>query len=178
MRARRADEVTVGSLNLHRLSSSAEDYVTRLSKLSLYIREVLLSPDILGVQEVRSIAELSDLADVIRTDTPSVDYRAHLASSSSDIEVGFLVRSRVQVVELKQYGTDEAFVDPTDLSIDRLHDRPPFLLHAVIEKLRFRYWCFTTDRSWRRTRPRASVANGSNRRSPWRVWCSRCRARS
>ena len=178
VRARRADEVTVGSLNLHRLSSSAEDYVTRLSKLSLYIREVLLSPDILGVQEVRSIAELSDLADVIRTDTPSVDYRAHLASSSSDIEVGFLVRSRVQVVELKQYGTDEAFVDPTDLSIDRLHDRPPFLLHAVIEKLRFRYWCFTTDRSWRRTRPRASVANGSNRRSPWRVWCSRCRARS
>ena len=135
VRARTADEVTIGSLNLHRLSSSAEDYATRLNKLSLYIREVLLSPDILGVQEVRSIAELSALADLIRTDDPRVDYRAHIETSSGDIEVGFLVRSRVQVVEMKQYGADEMFVDPTDLSVDRLHDRPPLLLQALIEKL-------------------------------------------
>ena len=135
VRARTADEVTIGSLNLHRLSSSAEDYAIRLNKLSLYIREVLLSPDILGVQEVQGIAELSALADLIRTDDPRVDYRAHIETSSGDIEVGFLVRSRVQVVEMKQYGADEMFVDPTDLSVDRLHDRPPLLLQALIEKL-------------------------------------------
>ena len=64
VRARRVDEVTIGSLNLQRLSSSAEDYATRLDKLSRYIREVLLSPDILGVQEARSIAELNELADL------------------------------------------------------------------------------------------------------------------
>ena len=134
VRARRADEVTIGSLNLHRLSSSAEDYATRLNKLSLYIREVLLSPDILAVQEVRSIAELGELANLIQTDAAGVDYRAYLETSSSDIEVGFLVRSRVQVADMKQHGADETFVDPTDLSVDRLHDRPPLLLQAVVEK--------------------------------------------
>ena len=135
VRARRVDEVTIGSLNLQRLSSSAENYATRLDKLSRYIREVLLSPDILGVQEARSIAELNELADLIRTADRSVDYRAYLETSGGDIEVGFLVRSRVQVADLKQIRHDEAFVDPTDLSIDPLHDRPPLLLQVVIEKL-------------------------------------------
>ena len=134
VRARRVDEVTIGSLNLQRLSSSAENYATRLDKLSRYIREVLLSPDILGVQEARSSAELNELADLIRTADRSVDYRAYLETSGDDIDVGFLVRSRVQVADLKQYGADETFVDPTDLSIDPLHDRPPLLLQAVIEK--------------------------------------------
>ncbi len=52
VRQRRAGEVSVASLNLLNLNASADDYSTKLAKLSRYIREALRLPDVVAVQEV------------------------------------------------------------------------------------------------------------------------------
>ena len=76
VRARAAGEMTVGSLNMLRLYDDVNDpgtaddsstpsaavYALRLRKLSLYVRTVLGSPDVLGAQEVENLNALQDLA--------------------------------------------------------------------------------------------------------------------
>ncbi len=132
VRAKRSGEVTVGSLNaLNLLSPSA---TTKLTKLSLYIREVLGSPDILGMQEVGTIADLTALADRIKADDPSVVYTPYLEEGPipDRIDVGFLVGSRVEVGSVIQYGKNEP--NPDDLTGDAiLNDRPPLLLRATVD---------------------------------------------
>ncbi|MFC1566139.1 T9SS type A sorting domain-containing protein, partial [Candidatus Neomarinimicrobiota bacterium] len=126
-------EYTVGSLNLYRLFQSESDYATRLSKFSMYIRNILNAPDILAVQEVENLGALEDLAAKILLDDGSVMYNAFLEEGNDigGIDVGFLVRSdRVQVDAVTQLGATETYVDPSDSSVDILHDRPPLLLEG------------------------------------------------
>lgn len=131
VRSRDNGEVTVGTLNMLRLfhnEPSSGEYQDRLNKFSLYIRNQMRSPEILAVQEVGSIDALQDLADKIRNDDASVDYTAYLieGNDGSGIDVGFLVRSGVQVNGVTQLGADEVFAYDGSL----LHDRPPLLLDA------------------------------------------------
>ena len=134
VRQKKPGEITVGSLNvLNLLSPSA---TTKLTKLSLYIREVLGSPDILGVQEVGSITDLTALADKIKADDPNVVYTPYLEEGPvpDRIDVGFLVGSRVEVGSVIQYGKNEPFENPDDLTADDiLNDRPPLLLRATVD---------------------------------------------
>ncbi|MFC1550851.1 lamin tail domain-containing protein, partial [Candidatus Neomarinimicrobiota bacterium] len=138
-----AGERTIGSLNLYRLFDDADDggeyvastaeYDRRLSKFSMYIRNVLKSPDILAVQEVEKLGVLEDLATKILADDASIDYTAYLEEGNDigGIDVGFLVREdRVQVDGITQLGKAETFIDPGDQSVDILHDRPPLLLEG------------------------------------------------
>ncbi|MFC2134966.1 T9SS type A sorting domain-containing protein, partial [Bacteroidota bacterium] len=126
-------EATVGSLNFLRLFDTSSNYTDRLNKFSLYIRNVMNSPDILAVQEVGDINVLQDLADKINADDSSILYSAFLEEGNDigGIDVGFLVQeNKVQLDAVTQLGKDETFVDPRAGSVDILHDRPPLLLEG------------------------------------------------
>ena len=141
-RPKQADEGTVGSFNLFRLFDSVadgtgdavlspEEYALRTAKIAAYIVDLMRSPDILAVQEVEKLGVLQDLAAAINTLDSSVNYSAYLVEGNDvgSIDVGFLVRSNVQVDAVTQLGADEV------LSVDGslLHDRPPLLLEGAID---------------------------------------------
>jgi len=142
VRSRAAGELTVGSFNtLHLYDDvddpesadnddveSTPDYTRHLQKLSLYVRDVLGAPDILGVQEVEHLGALQALAARILADDPSVVYTAYLVEGNDvgGIDVGILVRDTVDVDAVTQLGAGQT------LSVDGslLHDRPPLLLEG------------------------------------------------
>ncbi|MCB1560855.1 MAG: cadherin-like domain-containing protein [Xanthomonadales bacterium] len=108
----------------------------KLVKLSAYVREVLLSPDVVGVQEVETQAVLADLATQISADGGPT-YTAYLVEGNDGggIDVGYLVKdSRIRNASVTQYLKGETWDDP-DCSpcADPLHDRPPLLLEADFE---------------------------------------------
>lgn len=143
VRSREPGEATVASLNLYRLFDAVADggetvvtqteYERRLTKFSMYIRNVLNSPDILAVEEVEKLGVLQDLADKIQSDDALISYSAFLEEGNDigGIDVGFLVRNdKAQVDSVIQFAKDDTFIDPTDGSVDILHDRPPLLLYG------------------------------------------------
>ena len=137
-RARKAGEVTVASLNMLNLGRTAGDTETKLKKLSRYIREVLNSPDIIGVQEVYTKALLTQLADEIRSADSSVSYTAHLETGPIDINVGFLVRSGVTVrSDVEQHDTTTTFTNPLTNMNEILFTRPPLQLDAAVQGIEF-----------------------------------------
>ena len=146
-------ETTVGSLNLFRLFDDIDDapltnalgetindqvvpteeYQRRLGKLARYVVEGMRSPDVIGVQEVESAKVLEDLAAAIQGINPYVQYDVHLVEGNDigSIDVGFLVRRwRFFVTGVEQLGADETFIDPSDGSVDLVHDRPPLVLNG------------------------------------------------
>ncbi|NOY24225.1 MAG: hypothetical protein GXO70_12055 [Acidobacteria bacterium] len=145
VRDRQIGEFTVATQNMYRLFNdqddghtaygepilTAQEYADRLAKASLLIREVLKSPDILGVQEVETIGVLQDLADQIHTDDPSVHYTAYLTEGNDigGIDIGILVRDDIQVNSVIQVEPATTFVYNTVTYT--LHDRPPLLLDGV-----------------------------------------------
>jgi predicted extracellular nuclease len=155
VRTREVAEMTVGALNLFRLYDDIDDpdvevidpvnpevvirttnetildsdeYARRLTKFSSYIREVLMSPDILAVSEVESQVVLQDLADLIQVDDPAISYTAYLEEGNDigGIDVGFLVLDTVEVDGVTQLGRFEIL----DFDDSLLNDRPPLLLEA------------------------------------------------
>ena len=144
VRDRTSLEETIGTQNLLRLFDDVADpnnqpptdpteYADRLNKFSLQIRQVLKAPDILAVQEVENLNTLQDLADKIQTDDPAIVYTPFLeqGNDGSGINVGFLVRSSVQVDSITQIGKDATY--EFQGQILTLHDRPPLILDAVID---------------------------------------------
>ncbi|WP_170113308.1 Calx-beta domain-containing protein [Ahniella affigens] len=152
-------QLTVGSLNVLRLydycddpgSSSGNEPVNvaetdrKLLKLSAYIRNVLKSPDVIGIQEVElpsvtcttgdPTSALQLLANKIAADGgPS--YAAINSPSTNDIgriSVAFLVNTaRVSVTTTTQLRATEqwTFTANGTPTTALLHDRPPFLLRA------------------------------------------------
>lgn len=147
-----ASELTVGSFNLERFFDTTNDPATsdavltvtafnnRLNKASLAIRNVMQTPDILGVQEVENLATLQALAGKINADAvaagrPSPNYQSYLVEGNDPggIDSGFLVKAgRVSVVAVTQEGKTATFIDPIDSSVDLLNDRPPLVLTATV----------------------------------------------
>jgi predicted extracellular nuclease len=134
-----ADEFTVGSFNLENFFLTNSNFATRLTKASLAIRNVMRSPDIIGVEEVGDIATLTALADRLNADSgaPSPAYQAFLIESDDDteqdIDVGFLVKtSRVTVVSVTQEGRDATYINPLNNQPEILNDRAPLVLRATI----------------------------------------------
>ncbi|MGH9805995.1 MAG: hypothetical protein ACRD9W_01815 [Terriglobia bacterium] len=144
-------EITVASTNLERFYNTAQDpngsgtvvvltpaaFANRLNKASLGIRNVLKLPDIVAVDELQDLPTLQTLADKINTDVASSGgtnpgYQAFLAEGNdiSNINVGFLVKSTITVVDVTQYGKNTTFVSPTSGSTLLLNDRPPLILRA------------------------------------------------
>ena len=137
VRSKARGEVSVASLNLLNLRES--DAALKYQKLSLYIRQVLGSPDVIGVQEVYLQAALAKLATQISTDDSSVVYTAHVVQTANRQALGFLVRSGVTVAmgSPTEHGAGETFVDPRDNSNDPVHDRLPLMLDASVGDFEF-----------------------------------------
>ncbi len=150
----RYEDVTIGGFNLLRffdevnnsngaptLQAAALD--KRLTKTSLAICDYMKAPDILGVVEVENLRVLGLLADRINsTCARAPQYVPYLVQGNDQggINVGFLVstrslgaNSRVEVLEVTQFGKDTLFTNP-DSSTSLLNDRPPLMLRARVHQ--------------------------------------------
>jgi predicted extracellular nuclease len=144
-------EFTVASFNMERFydifNDPGSDVVlslaalgTRLSKVSLTIRNVLHYPDILGVEEAENLLMLQLIAarvnhDAVANGEPNPNYQPYLQEGNDPggIDVGFLVKaSRVNVIDVTQFGKATTFINPADNQPDLLNDRPPLFLRATI----------------------------------------------
>jgi len=143
-------QFTVASANLERFFDTTNDpgisdvaltpaaFDNRLNKASLMIRNVLRSPDIVGVEEMENQTTLKALAKKINTDAvaagaPDPKYVASLLEGNDigGIDVGFLVKSaRVAVIDVAQEGKDTTYTEP-DGSTAILNDRPSLVLRAA-----------------------------------------------
>lgn len=139
--ARTSDEFTVGSFNIENFYPGST-FNTQRDKASLAIRNVLRTPDIIGLAEIGDINVLTQLANKINADevaagNPDPQYQAYLIESDNDSEndqdVGFLVRStRVSVTSVLQAGTSETYTNPNTGQQDITFDRPPLVLRGSI----------------------------------------------
>ncbi len=122
-------QATIGCANFYVLSNLENEYLTRRQKVASYIVDLMQAPDILAVQEVRSLAVLQDLSNLIKENHPEIIYTPHLISNGTSggfvINVGYLVKNTVSDVQITQLGADEPFSQGGDL-----HYRPPLLLEG------------------------------------------------
>ncbi len=115
-------------------------YARRLQKLSLAIRNVLNSPDIVTLEEVENQTVANDIAAQINTDagianlyTPySTDNSTYFTQDGTGISVGFLVKNTVNKLGMTQFGALQTFT-PTS-SLLTLNDRPWLVLTAGIKR--------------------------------------------
>lgn len=151
-----AAEYTVATFNMERFYNDVADqdnpgssvvvvtteaYQRRLAKVSLAIRTVLNSPDIIGAQEIENINVLTDLANKVNSDTVSAggvnpQYKAYLflANDVSGINTGFLVKSTtVDTLNVTQAGLNTTFTNASGQQAI-LNDRTPLVLHAGIKR--------------------------------------------
>lgn len=147
------NQFAIASFNMERFYDATDDpgsdvvltpaaFQTRLAKASLTIRNVLNTPDIVGLQEVENLSALFALANRIDIDAaaagePVPQYAPFLFEGNGPDggDVAFLMKqagSRVTLLSLEQIGKDATFIDPSDDSEDPLHDRPPVVLRAMI----------------------------------------------
>lgn len=112
-----ADQFTVASLNLGAFTAA------RQAKASLALRDVLLFPDVVGVQGVSTVGELLDLAAQVNLDAAgAVQYQPYPSSGNAadPLGVGFLVRS------------DRVSSVTTDVVVSTAFDNAPVVLHATV----------------------------------------------
>jgi uncharacterized protein len=148
------DELTISSLNLERFYDNVNDpaigepvltsiaYNNRLNKASLAIRNVLRSPDVIGIIEIENLTVLQTLAGKINADAvaagqPDPNYTAYLIEGNDvgGIDVGYLIKAdRVNVTNVIQYGKNETFINPNNGQEELLNDRPPLVLNATFNK--------------------------------------------
>ena len=149
------DEFTIATANFERFFDTANDpgtsdavltetaFNNRLNKASLEIRNVMLSPDIIGLEEIENASVLQAIADKVNKDAvansdPNPNYQAYLTEGNDigGIDSGFLVKSsRVAVVDVTQEGKDTTFVftgPDGNPSESLLNDRPPLILRATL----------------------------------------------
>ena len=147
--AQTTDELTVASFNVERFYDDVNDpggdvaltttaYNNRLNKVSLAIRNVLMTPDVIGMVEVEKLSALQAIADKVNNDVvagggSNPGYVAFLVEGNDPggIDVGFLVKStRVTVNSVTQYGLNATYTEPGG-AVSLLNDRPPLVLNAT-----------------------------------------------
>jgi uncharacterized protein len=119
---------------------TTESFEKRTRKLSLAIRRVLSSPDIIGTMETESLYGLKKLAERINADTvaegkPDPKYDGFLMKGNDGrgINVGFIVKtSRVKVLGTEQIGKDAKMKNPGTPNDIFLNDRPSLMLRAEV----------------------------------------------
>jgi hypothetical protein len=149
-----ANEFTVGSLNMERFFDTVDDpstsdpvltttaFNTRLNKASLVIRNIMRTPDVIGVTELENLTTLQAVANKINADAvaagqPNPNYQAYLVEGNDvgGIDVGFLVKSaRVTVVggAATQYGLTTTYINPNNGQPELLNDRPPLVIRVTV----------------------------------------------
>jgi uncharacterized protein len=118
-------------------------YTRRLQKVSLAIRTVLNTPDIVTLEEVENQSVAADIANQINTDagianlyTPyGTDNTNFYTQDGTGISVGFLVKnSTVTSLSLTQVGQKESFTPTGATGPITLNDRPWLSLSAGIKR--------------------------------------------
>lgn len=151
--AQTSEELTVASFNMERFYDNVNDpggdavltataFNNRLNKVSLAIRNVLKTPDVIGAVEVENLSTLQAIANKVNNDAvlagdPNPNYQAYLVEGNDVglIDVGFLVKSvRVNVVSVTQYGLADTYINPLNGQPEILNDRPPLVLNAAFNK--------------------------------------------
>ena len=118
-----------------------EAFQRRLKKISAAIRDLMATPDVIGVVEAENLDGLKRLADRINKDAvadgksdPKYDAFLVDGNDGRGIDVGFLVKtSRVKVLETKQFGKSEKYKNPNTGEDNFLNDRPPLMIRAAID---------------------------------------------
>ena len=144
-------ELTVASVNTQRFFDTTDDpsvsdvaltaaaFNNRLNKISLAIRNVLRTPDVIGVEEMENLTTLQAVATKVNNDAvaagdPSPNYQAYLVEGNDigGIDVGFLVKTpKVAVIDVTQYGKTTTFTEPSG-TVALLDDRPSLVLRANV----------------------------------------------
>lgn len=143
------NELTIANFNMERFFDTVKDagtsdvaltataFANRLNKASLAIRNVLNTPDVIGVEEMEHQSTLQALADKVNADAtaagqPNPNYQAFLVEGNDigGIDVGLLVKGTINVISVEQLGKDTIFVQP-DGTTALLNDRPPLVLTAT-----------------------------------------------
>jgi predicted extracellular nuclease len=136
-----AGEFTVAGYNIENFNNNA----TQRAKAALAIRDVLHLPAVIGTIEIFELTGLQALAQEINN-ISGVQYTAYLVeadgtSGDADQDVGFLVRSDVQVdsvTQIEKAGCNgqaancNSFTDPNTNAPALLNDRPPLVLRATV----------------------------------------------
>ena len=145
-------QFTVGAANLERFFDTADDpgagepvltptaFANRLNKASLFIRNILKTPEILGVEEVENLTTLQALASKVNADAvangdPDPQYQAFLEEGNDigGIDLGALVKtSRLSVVDVTQVGKDSVYINPNNGQPELLNDRPSLIVRATV----------------------------------------------
>ena len=121
---------------------TAAAYARRLTKLSLAIRTVLNSPDIVTLEEVENQSVANDIAAQVNTDAGvpnlytalSTDNTTYYTQDGTGISVGFLVKNTVDRFGFSQFGARESFTPTTSTSPITLNDRPWLVLNAGLKR--------------------------------------------
>ncbi|NNE29129.1 MAG: hypothetical protein HKN16_05810 [Saprospiraceae bacterium] len=121
------DYLSIASANLLFLNRNYSDFNLRLPKIADYLVNGLDQPDVIAVQEVADQSTLNFVADRMNSLLGGNFYSAYLlpGNNGSSINSGFLVKDRIQVLDVQSLGKNQ------DISLGgALHDRPPILLLA------------------------------------------------
>jgi len=143
------NELTIGNFNMEHFYDTVNDpstddvaltptaFANRLNKASLAIRNVMNTPDVLGIEEMENLTTLQALASKIDADAtaagqPAPGYQTFLfpGNDISGINTALLVKSTVNVSSVVQVGKDTTFVQP-DGTTAILNDRPPLVMTAT-----------------------------------------------
>ena len=117
-------------------------YATRLKKVSLAIRTILNSPDVVTIEEVENQSVANDIAAQINADSGvanlytaySTDNQTYYSQDGTGISVGFLVKNTVDKLGFSQYGAGESFTYTGGSGPITLNDRPWLVLNAGVKR--------------------------------------------
>lgn len=117
-------------------------YATRLKKLSLAIRTILNTPDVVTLEEVENQTVASDIAAQINADAGvsnlytaySTDNSTFFTQDGTGISVGFLVKNTVNKLGLTQFGAGKTFTPTTSTNPISQNDRPWLVLNAGVKR--------------------------------------------
>ncbi len=130
-------EFTVASFNIQNFANGTNQRL----KAANAIRTLMKSPDIVGAIEIASLTALQALAEQVNADTVAAggadpEYDAVLIPAEGSTQnVGFLVKtSRVAINSVVQMLADQTYDDPSTGNPLRLHDRPPLVMNATVNK--------------------------------------------
>jgi len=145
-----SNELTIANFNMERFYDTVADpgtsdvaltptaFANRLNKASLAIRNVLNTPDIIGIEEMEHLSTLQALADKINSDAAAggqtnPNYQAFLVEGNDvgGIDVGLLIKSTINVISVEQVGKDTTFIPAGSTTTALLNDRPPLVLTAT-----------------------------------------------
>ncbi len=144
-----AYEITVATQNMYRFFDGDDDpmiddydednttvaeFNAKVSQASLYFRTKMHSPDVIFLQEIENLVAVQAIADKMNADDPAHHYLAHLQEGNDigGIDIGLLTKETVTTISVTQLGASELLQYGN--TGRPLHDRPPLLLNATINK--------------------------------------------